>query len=708
MKKTIFLTSLAILALSCAKEQEIPETPSPEGGRTEFSASLPDTKVCLGEKDGDSYPTLWQAGDRISVNGAQSDALTADDGYSGTSYARFTINGVVSAPFYSAYPASAVSAYSSGSATISIPAQQAYVAGQYDPAAYIMVGSGSSPSLSFQPQMALFKLTPTAPEDGSLKITSIRLESLGSEKMSGSFTTDFSSLSGGTDQYVEVEAPSGGLDFGTPVFLAIPAQTYASGLRFVINADDDTSMSFSRTSSFTAAPGTLYPLTAPAYVPSAVTINGHWRVNSSAITLRWNCSNPANRGKKPWRVHVYSDSECTTEIRTYDLPASESWINGDHNRFVVAGLAQGTTYWFRIEDVVAGALSDPVSESTAPFTVATMPTSDITSPGLVFAEDFSEYAWGNDYLKNGNGYIPSDKSSFSNRSLDGATIAPDEMPFRDNAITTAIASSRLANWLSEQSVYIHPGYMKLGKSGGAGFVLTPAFPIESGKTALADVTLNITKYDSSQSNDWVICVVSNDGYKGGRESDFSWPSTSDSGLYRIVSTTKVRSDSSPWDKITVKGLRLERGNKIAFGRVKGGDNSKARVLLDDISVEVKALSTSSLFAYPSSGITSSTIPFTWNGDPSHAFTATLYSDAACTQTVASFSIPASDACWNGNQPNYVFGGLTPNTAYYFKVEDTTDSVVSNVATATTEAFTIVRMPASITSTGVALAEDVGE
>ncbi|MBR6001913.1 MAG: fibronectin type III domain-containing protein, partial [Bacteroidales bacterium] len=189
---------------------------------------------------------------------------------------------------------------------------------------------------------------------------------------------------------------------------------------------------------------------------------------------------------------------------------------------------------------------------------------------------------------------------------------------------------------------------------------------------------------------------------------FSWPSTSDAGLYRIVSTTKVRSDSSPWDKITVKGLRLERGNKIAFGRVKGGDNSKARVLLDDISVEVKALSTSSLFAYPSSGITSSTIPFTWNGDPSHAFTATLYSDAACTQTVASFSIPASDACWNGNQPNYVFGGLTPNTTYYFKVEDTTDSVVSNVATATTESFTIVQMPASITSTGVALAEDFGE
>ena len=395
MKKIFWITGLLVLLVSCEKEQDVPEVVSGEETSTViFSASLPETKVCLGEKDGDTYPTLWQAGDVIRVNGYQSVALQENDGYSGTSYAEFSISGSLSAPYYSAYPASAVSNYSSGAATVTIPTQQTYVAGQHDPAAYLMLGSGNSPSLSFNPQMALFKITPTAPAEGSLTVTSIRLEAIGGEKMSGAFTTDFSSLSGGENNYVEIAAPEGGLPFGTTFTFAFPARTYASGLRFIINASDDTSMSFSRTSSFTAAAGTLYPLTAPAYVPSAVTINAHWPINSSAITLRWNCSNPATRTKKPWKIHVYTDEQCANEVSSYDLPASDVYNYDNHNRFVVTGLSQGTTYWFRIEDVIAGALSDPVSESTPAFTVVQVPTTDITSPGVVLAEDFSEIAWG--------------------------------------------------------------------------------------------------------------------------------------------------------------------------------------------------------------------------------------------------------------------------------------------------------------------------
>lgn len=713
MKKIFWITGLLVLLVSCAKEQDLPEVvPGEETSTVIFSASLPETKVYLGEKDGDTYPTLWQAGDVISVNGYQSVALQENDGYVGTNHAEFSVTGALQAPYYSAYPASAVSNYSSGSATVTIPTQQTYVAGQHDPAAYLMVGSGNSPSLSFNPQVALFKITPTAPAEGTLMITSIRLEAIGGEKMSGAFTTDFTALSGGENNYVEIVAPTGGLPFGTTFTFAFPAGTYESGLRFIINASDDTSMAFSRTSSFTAASGTLYPLTAPAYVPSAVTINAHWAINSSAITLRWNCSNPATRTKKPWKIHVYTDEQCANEVSTYDLPASDVYNYDTHNRFVVTGLSQGTTYWFRIEDVIAGALSDPVSESTPAFTVVQIPSSDITAPGVVLAEDFSEIAWGAEQLKQGCGYFPSDRSSFSNHSTTGASFTTEEKEadthLRATSLDNAVSGSRLASWLSEQKVYIHPGYLKLGTASSAGFVLTPAFQIESGKTALADVTLSITRYNASQDETWALCVVSNDGYKGGRESDFSWPNVNDPTLYRLVSTTKKMSDSSPWDKITVSGLCLQRGNKLAFGRVKGGNNNGARVLLSDISVEVKALSTSSLFAYPASGITSSTIPFTWNGDPSHAFTATLYSNAACTSQVASFTFAASASCWGGAQPKYVFGGLTPGTTYYLKVTDTTDNVESNVASATTEAFTIVQMPTSITSTGVALAEDFGE
>ncbi|MBR6347208.1 MAG: hypothetical protein IKR69_07455 [Bacteroidales bacterium] len=717
MKKILLLASLLALALafSCTKEiqdnspEVTTEADSPEATIMVFKASLPETKVYLGEKGADGYPTLWQAGDVISVNGNLSAALEDGDGFVGTNYAQFSISGTSSAPYYSASPASAISGYSAGAATVTVPAQQTYVAGQHDPAAYIMLGTSNSTLLSFNPMMSLFKITPTAPAEGSLNITSVKLEALGTEKMSGAFTTDFSSLSGGENNYVEVAAPSGGIPFGTPITLAIPAQNYASGLRFVISASDGTTMAFSRTSAFTAAASTLYPITAPAYVPSAVTITGHWSVNSSVITLRWHGSNPANDSKKPWRIHVYTDSACASEFASYDLPASAEWIVGEAPRFAIAGLAPGTDYWFKVEDPTSGAMSDPVAESTKAFTVVPMPTSDITAPAVVYAEDFGEYAWGTDYVKNGVGFIPSDQSSFSNRSLSGATINPDEKDFRSTGnFSTAIANSRLADWLSEGKVYIHPGYLKLGTSSTYGFALTPEFPIEDGKTALADVTVSFTKYNADQSDDFMVCVVSEDGDKGGRQSDFTWPDVNDASLYRVVSTAKHRDESSPWETVTVSGMRLQRGDRIAFGRTKSGSNSKARVLFDDISVEVKALSNSSFFAFAAEGATSSTLPFSWSGDPSHAFTASLYSDAACTAQVASFDIPASDACWSSSQPKFVFGGLTPATTYYLKVADTTDSIESNVASATTEAFSIVPMPASITSTGVALAEDFGE
>ena len=68
-------------------------------------------KTVLGEKDGKSYPNYWAAGDAISVNGVASEALSTTSEYVGTSKARFEVKSSVDAPYYFAYPASAVSGY---------------------------------------------------------------------------------------------------------------------------------------------------------------------------------------------------------------------------------------------------------------------------------------------------------------------------------------------------------------------------------------------------------------------------------------------------------------------------------------------------------------------------------------------------------------------------------------------------------------------
>ena len=112
--------------------------------------------------------------------------------------------------------------------------------------------------------------------------------------------------------------------------------------------------------------------------------------------------------------------------------------------------------------------------------------------------------------------------------------------------------------------------------------------------------------------------------------------------------------------------------------------------------------------------TSSTLTFKWEEDLEtsefikNAFTATLYKDAACTEAEQSFDFPAGCEAWNNMTPKYVFGGLQPATDYWFKVFDTTANIESEPIKCTTDPFTHVLMPQTITSTGVVLAEDFGE
>ena len=112
--------------------------------------------------------------------------------------------------------------------------------------------------------------------------------------------------------------------------------------------------------------------------------------------------------------------------------------------------------------------------------------------------------------------------------------------------------------------------------------------------------------------------------------------------------------------------------------------------------------------------TSSTLTFKWEEDLEtsefikNAFTATLYKDAACAEAEQSFDFPAGCEAWNNMTPKYVFGGLQPATDYWFKVFDTTANIESEPIKCTTDPFTHVLMPQTITSTGVVLAEDFGE
>ncbi len=739
MKKIIWFALVIVFALSC--KQEVPETIEGEVGGSKpvvtFKALLPDTKTELSAKDGDVWHNYWSIGDAISVNGIASGALAAEDGFVGTGIAEFNVEGSLSAPYNFGYPASAITGYSDGSATVTIPASQSYVAGKYDSSAYIMLGSSSdADALEFVPMMALLQITPTAPTEGSLTVKGIRVEAIGGEKMSGSFTTDFGAISGGEYSFVELN-PDSPISFGTPVLIAIPAQNYASGVRIVITASDDTSMTFSKQSAFDVEASKLYPIAAPAFVPSSVSITAWWAMSSSSVAIRWSGSNPANDFKKEWRIHVYTDEACSDEHSCYTIPANaDCWTTGQKDgtdstkpTFIIGGLTQGTPYWFKVEDVANGVFSNSQRQGTTAFTPVKMPsaiTSSSVSPGdNIFAEDFSEIKWGQTTWHTAGGFIPADKSSFANYSteeaafLNGSLGSGNQISFRNSDFDAAISGSRLDGWLSESSVFIHPGFLQLGTGSSAGFVITPEFPIEAGKVATVKVTVNATRYKNDCHTNWTVAVIKNpvDMKSGGtsRESDFAWMDINDTSLYQEVTINTTNS----WTDAEAVGLELEAGDRIVFGRAKNNSNSegKARVYLNSLKVElIELVSGTPDISVTCLERTSSTLSFEWkesetaNNDNAKEYTASLYTNSACSgEPVQHYIFPANSASsiWRSDKyPKFIFSGLSANTHYYLKIVDG-DNKSSKVIIAKTEPFTVVEMPDMITSDskGVVLAED---
>lgn len=622
MKKFFLIPAVIALAFisSCTeKEQEIENTlPEEEevvvGGVTEFNATLLTTKTQLGTPTGSEgsreWPNLWSDGDQINVNGVESEPLSSGDGYVGTNYAIFRMANAVSGPYHAAYPAGAVSNYDSGSASITVSETQNYVAGSYDPAAYIMVGTSDSPTLNFSPMMGLIQLTTTAPAEGTLYIKSIEVEPVGTEAMCGTFTTDYSGLSGGTaSSGITISAPSGTTKaFGTVFTFAVPAQEYASGVRFRITANTasnggstDKIMVFAKQSAFTVAAGTLYPLTAPAFKESNVGAPSVTTINSSTLGVSWTGANAANNQNKAWELYVYSDSACNTLVRTISIPKNAAcWTEGMTSsvNFAVGGLSQNTTYYFKVKDVQSGVTSAAGSGKTSAFTIVSKTSGTVGAPlditssttGTVFAEDFRELCgFGVKYNGVEYGGCINNTASKMLDPTDWASVsfvAPEDYDWKlySSDLDAGVTGKRLAVWLSERQVIAKCGYLQLGSADAKGWVLTPAFTLADGYMAKVNVTINAAKYDASTIAQSISVIRPGNSGSGSaaRESDYTWVATPDPALY----DGEKNPSGIVWQDVTASGLYLRNGDRIMFGSAKGSADANQRILMNSIKVEV--------------------------------------------------------------------------------------------------------------------------
>ena len=591
------------------------ENPSDEG---EMNSEPEDTRTALSYKDATTYYNYWSDGDRVSINGVSSGALKTGDGYVGTKAARFPMAEVVPQYedyWYYGFPADQF-AFEDGVGTVTIPASQNYVEGTYDPRAFIMVGKSTTQTLTFYPKVSLIRITAkdaTTPYD--YKIAKVRLESIGGEPLSGTFTTDynnaastFTATSG--NAYVEILAPDGGLDFGTQFFFCVPAGRYEKGLRFIVYAKDGTSMTFSNTASFTAEVGTAHNIGSPKYSESPSTFASApvlGEITSSTLSINWHSHATANDYAKRWRIYVSTSSDFTTGVREVEIyPKAASWnTNQTPLIFTVGRLNPGATYYVKVLDV-GNNIYTPVSNITLSASPSSqiMSVEDIAATGTILSENFSEIGWGSAFYNDVSygGFYPT--TSQGGTSVGGRTfdylVADDastfmrggnDLNFEFERFDAAYAASRLNGWLYQGSTYFKNGFMKLGKTGAAGYLLTPPILLADGKKAEVKVKVKAAKYNDETNDNWAIAVVSGVTNSGRAVSPaFTWPSSDNVIQYRTVTVS-----GKTWsDYLTVEGLYVQDGDRIVFGFPKDAtlssdSDTKARVYLGYLSIEVTAL-----------------------------------------------------------------------------------------------------------------------
>lgn len=271
MKKlTFLLISAMAVCISCIKEEEgygVTE----DGVTITFEASAPSDveSVGLGTKTSMSviaggYSVLWNSGDAIMVNGKPSSSITIDP--SNPKSATFVVNGI-NYPCNAVYPSSLASNFDEGKAVLTLPAEQTYRAGTFDPAAAVMLGyvAEEGEPLAFSHAMSyLFIMARDIDGYDSDKIKSVTVSSLGSEPMSGEFTASFSAegcvmtpASDNSASDVTIDCGAG-VEKGTPIVVAVPSGVYASGIAVTVTDVKGHIVNLQAATSLTFAPGRVY------------------------------------------------------------------------------------------------------------------------------------------------------------------------------------------------------------------------------------------------------------------------------------------------------------------------------------------------------------------------------------------------------------------------------------------------------------------
>lgn len=455
--------------------------------------------------------------------------------------------------------------------------------------------------------------------------------------------------------------------------------------------------------------------------------------SSSSLVFEWTtgAEQVAEVTALPYKVSLYKDEACEDLLVSYEIPAESACWDEKLPKFAFGGLAPATKYYIVVNETLNGGFSEVLEAQTEDFTVVDASTVTNAVPGTVLlAEDFSMIGWCNDQLAKAVGFIPSPKTldpivgnkttedgHYSDYSTASARL------FGDLVVTPEM---RVYDWgfFGNSSVFTMNGYLRVGSSASGArthLVTEPLAGIPEGQVATIDVTVTSALYENS-TND--VAVFVNDYTSLTRSALPDYTDHSNFSAYGGKFTGAALTDGHPleakvqeWSTKTVRISGVNSNSCLIIGSYENVDK-KNRFFVSDIKVDLVSLDEAPDVNASLGNSSSCTLTFTWtegvsaDDDIAKPWTIALYRDEACTDLVVSHSISAESDVWKGKQPRFIFGGLDPNTDYWFKATDTTEGAEKSSAAikATTLNFTRVdaNMVTNAASGDIILAEDFSE
>ena len=214
----IFFAVAAMVAVACTTDVT-EDLGVAVGGQTEFVLSLEESRTQLGEKAGEVYPLYWSEGDKISVNGIESNALAIS---SNSAVATFTVSGVVNAPYCIAYPAT-------NAGEVLFAAEQSYVEGTFSNGASTMYGySENGDGVTLNHLTGVLKIGVT----GNKTLSYAQISNVSRAPIAGAFALDFTngevSATAASKEVISYSFGEGAALSSEPTYLhvAVPAGVY--------------------------------------------------------------------------------------------------------------------------------------------------------------------------------------------------------------------------------------------------------------------------------------------------------------------------------------------------------------------------------------------------------------------------------------------------------------------------------------------------